>query len=733
MLLRNKKRVLCDLNESSLQRNTRSPPFPQKKQKISSTVSKLKLQEEEDDDDVNLVPIPYSSPRRDLKTRLDLNTKITNGKKNGKNKENDGLSIPLSESIFLLTPPSTPRKIKKEFLDIKTSTKKLNFTSSSSPSFSKIADDLLSNSPTSKSFSMSLTRLEKSPTTLHIKEESIYSTAKSLFSKDNNNNLNNNNNLIYGRLNEQKTLKSFLIKNLKNESSNSLYISGPPATGKTIFVSKVINELLKSDDNVKDDEFNNVKKFNLDGHTKTVSIANINCMTISNPNKLFEELYYSLITNDENENNQKLLSSSSVKKSIKKSVRKSPRKRLPVSNKSKKVKSFEEEFEKLITKSNSSKSSSIILILDEIDSLLSSTTKKSLANSQLQQEILYKIFQLSNSHYKTNSKLILIGISNTLDLTNRLLPKLKIFNIFPNLLSFLPYTVNDIINIITIKLKSIKKLRPIGNDNDTENDKDVPLIHLAAIQLCARKSVSNSSDLRKTFDVCYHALELIEQETLQKMINSSMPKNNDDNKENEAPDSEMEALLQKKNDIVLNKNKNAPNLYKLNYKTAPKVTILQIMKCFNLSLLNKQKTISKLSNLNLQSKIILCCLSLSLSSPQVIIMTINKLYDYYINLSNRNRLTEFSYSYLQLNEFLEIINNLESLSLINISYTKSNNVIGPTRLNFSNNNNMNKFSVKNGMNDIGNMKINKNFTKIELEEGVKNISLLKGLLELNDE
>ena len=56
--------------------------------------------------------------------------------------------------------------------------------------------------------------------------------------------------------------------------------------------------------------------------------------------------------------------------------------------------------------------SKIILVLDEIDQLDSKC-----------QEVLYTLFEWP---YLRNSKLILVGIANSLDLTDRILPRLKV-------------------------------------------------------------------------------------------------------------------------------------------------------------------------------------------------------------------------------------------------------------------------------------------------------------------
>ena len=56
----------------------------------------------------------------------------------------------------------------------------------------------------------------------------------------------------------------------------------------------------------------------------------------------------------------------------------------------------------------------ILVVLDEIDQLSSKC-----------QEVLYSIFEWP---YLKGSKLVLVGIANALDLTDRILPRLKVIN-----------------------------------------------------------------------------------------------------------------------------------------------------------------------------------------------------------------------------------------------------------------------------------------------------------------
>merc|ERR1712176_883904 len=80
-----------------------------------------------------------------------------------------------------------------------------------------------------------------------------------------------------------------------------------------------------------------------------------------------------------------------------------------------------------------------VVIIDEMDGLLSNS----------KQQILYHLFGWTK---RKHSKLILFGIANSIDLTDRFLPRLKQRNLEPELLIFRPYTKSQLIMIIKHRL-----------------------------------------------------------------------------------------------------------------------------------------------------------------------------------------------------------------------------------------------------------------------------------------
>nr|XP_017507772.2 cell division control protein 6 homolog [Manis javanica]XP_017507773.2 cell division control protein 6 homolog [Manis javanica]XP_036878590.1 cell division control protein 6 homolog [Manis javanica]XP_036878591.1 cell division control protein 6 homolog [Manis javanica] len=132
----------------------------------------------------------------------------------------------------------------------------------------------------------------------------------------------------------------------------------------------------------------------------------------------------------------------------------------------------------------------IVLVLDEMDQLDSKG-----------QDVLYTLFEWP---WLSNSRVVLIGIANTLDLTDRILPRLQAREkCKPRLLNFPPYTKNQIATILQDRLNQVSRDQVLDN---------------AAIQFCARKISAVSGDVRKALDVCRRAIEIVESDVKSQTI-----------------------------------------------------------------------------------------------------------------------------------------------------------------------------------------------------------------------
>ncbi|KAI1728933.1 AAA domain-containing protein [Ditylenchus destructor] len=114
----------------------------------------------------------------------------------------------------------------------------------------------------------------------------------------------------------------------------------------------------------------------------------------------------------------------------------------------------------------------ILIVLDEIDNL--------------QPRLLYSIFAWPA---KSNGKVILIGIANSLDMMERTLPKLKTI-LPPKVITFAPYTQKQLTTILERKLVQI---------DSTLDSK--------AIELCVRKVLAVTGDVRRAMDVAKQIVE----------------------------------------------------------------------------------------------------------------------------------------------------------------------------------------------------------------------------------
>ncbi|XP_046458697.1 cell division control protein 6 homolog isoform X2 [Daphnia pulex] len=129
--------------------------------------------------------------------------------------------------------------------------------------------------------------------------------------------------------------------------------------------------------------------------------------------------------------------------------------------------------------------SMIVLVLDEIDQM-----------STRDQSVLYALFELPAL---TNSRLILIGLANALDLTDRSLIRLQSRVHFkPVLLNFSPYSKQEIATIVSQRIQEA-----VGEDVGN-------VIAPSALQYLGGKISSTSGDLRKAIDICRRAVELAE-------------------------------------------------------------------------------------------------------------------------------------------------------------------------------------------------------------------------------
>lgn len=304
-----------------------------------------------------------------------------------------------------------------------------------------------------------------------------------------------------------------------------------------------------------------------------------------------------------------------------------------------------------------------LVLLDEIDTLLAGEC-----------EVLYSIFEWA---MRPSSSLILIGIANALDLTERFLPRLKLRNVKPHLLPFLPYSAQQISTIISEKLRS---LLPSGTSTNSDF---VPLMHPAAVQLSGKKMASQTGDLRKAFSLIRRAIDQIEQETLLKMSReesispSKLPLVEISNVgSNHGLGSSTASPVKPEPRSILSR---------LTMETAPRVSIAHIAK-LAASIFNNG-AIPRLNGLNLQQKAVLCSLVASESrqlkrdpyttpsKSRSRVPTIKGLFEKYAALCKRD---EGLLQPLKNTEFRDVVASLETLGLLQEISGRTSSLLTPT-------------------------------------------------------
>ena len=258
------------------------------------------------------------------------------------------------------------------------------------------------------------------------------------------------------RKEEQDIIYNYIKKGLQtNGNYNSLYIAGMPGTGKTASVKCVVN-ILESELNEAKKKRNN-RELIKNGIVpfKKLFLSGMEYPNISN---VFKIIYNFIFTKQ---------------------------KKLTINKYIQLLDNFFSERKKYNSsiELNDPTNSHILLIIDEIDILINSS-----------QNLLYNIFNWTTYEY---SKLIVISISNTLDLPNRLFPKIK-SRMGNNKIMFKPYNKEE--------------LRIIIQDRGI----DLKLFSEDALRLSCVKVAAINGDLRRIFQILARAKQINESENYKK-------------------------------------------------------------------------------------------------------------------------------------------------------------------------------------------------------------------------
>ena len=297
-----------------------------------------------------------------------------------------------------------------------------------------------------------------------------------------------------------------------------------------------------------------------------------------------------------------------------------------------------------------------LVILDEVDWLV-----------DLDLDLLYSLFEWS---LEASSRLVLVGIANALDLTDRFLPRLKSRNLQPALLPFMPYSAAQIAEVVTAKLKSL-----VSGDCALP-----PFLHPAAIQFCAKKVAAQTGDLRKAFAICKRAIDLVEQETREKDVQAAL-------QHSPSKTPLMENINLSSPVSPCSPAKKTAPIYTI--ETAPKATIAHMAKVTAQVFSNG--TSQRLGALNLQQKAGMCALAAlekrkreaqvertmyatpSKHSGNPGAPTVKQLYEAYSDLCKQEKLLHA----LSSVEFRDVMSGLETLGLVADAEAKDSSLGGP--------------------------------------------------------
>ncbi|CCE63443.1 hypothetical protein TPHA_0E03530 [Tetrapisispora phaffii CBS 4417] len=278
---------------------------------------------------------------------------------------------------------------------------------------------------------------------------------------------------------EYAQLREFLDENISAGKSNSLYITGPPGTGKTAQIESILRDnfhkIVLPQLNVMgerpvapeiNEDLENLSYYTLpNGDIKAVATISINCIALANPSVIFNRIYNSFVKKHPND-----------KKEVRTSLD---------------LQTFFEKYSSEVT---------FMVVLDEMDKLVNSA----ISNDVTSTKIIFELFLLAKLP-KTN--FLLLGIANSLDMQDRFLTRLTSEqDLLPKTILFHPYTADEMYQIIMNRLKTLK--------NDLQEQEEYCVFNEMAIKFAAKKCSGNTGDLRKLFDILRSSVEILELEMI---------------------------------------------------------------------------------------------------------------------------------------------------------------------------------------------------------------------------
>lgn len=230
---------------------------------------------------------------------------------------------------------------------------------------------------------------------------------------------------------------------LRDHKPGSLYLAGLPGTGKTLTLKDVQRT---------------TEKWGIAGKTRP-RVVFINCMSLRDPKSIFgvilEELGEKVTAFDRKPTNE-AIEFSDVPEVI--------------------------ALRRAVTELNGGM---CIILLDEMDQLVTRA-----------QDVLYELFALPALK---ESRCVLAGVSNAINLTDRVLPRLRARGCEPALVTFSAYDGKQLKVLLKQRLAKL----PFRAFEDS------------ALELCSRKVGAATGDMRKALNVCATAIDMYVREATQ--------------------------------------------------------------------------------------------------------------------------------------------------------------------------------------------------------------------------
>lgn len=230
---------------------------------------------------------------------------------------------------------------------------------------------------------------------------------------------------------------------LRDHKPGSLYLAGLPGTGKTLTLKDVQRT---------------TERWGISGKTRP-RVVFINCMSLRDPKSIFGVILEELgdkVTASDRKPTSEAIEFSDVPEVI--------------------------ALRRAVTELNGGM---CIILLDEMDQLVTKA-----------QDVLYELFALPALK---ESRCVLAGVSNAINLTDRVLPRLRARGCEPALVTFSAYDGKQLKVLLKQRLAKL----PFRAFEDS------------ALELCSRKVGAATGDMRKALNVCATAIDMYVREATQ--------------------------------------------------------------------------------------------------------------------------------------------------------------------------------------------------------------------------